>query len=87
MTSALIMLTPANVHAFVGYWFRVLLPNDRRLLGVVAGVDSDGKTIITEQCPLSKIDIDDLTVWVENDQISPSTALLNTPSTNNGCAE
>ena len=65
--SALIMLTPANVHAYVGSWFRVLLPNDGRLLGIIAGVDTDGKTILTERCQLTKIDLEDVTVWAEND--------------------
>ena len=61
------MLTPDNVNTYVGYWFRVLLPEDRRIFGRITAVAADGKTILVEACPLTQIDVEDTAVWAEND--------------------
>ena len=65
MTPALVLLNPTDACASVGCWFRVLLPGGCSLRGRISGVAIDGKTLLVEDCPLSRIDPEDVTIWLE----------------------
>lgn len=60
----LTLVEPSNAEQFIGRWLRVVT-----LGGVIHGriVGVEGHTLLVEGCPLSKIDLDDITVWAEND--------------------
>ena len=66
MSSALTMLTPTEAHASVGRWFRVLLP-DATMRGKIESVSEDGNVLTVSRCPFSKLHLDSIDVWVEND--------------------
>lgn len=64
MTPILTLVEPSNAASCVGKWFRVVT-----LSGAIHGriVGVEGHTLLVEGCPLSKIDLDDINVWAEND--------------------
>ena len=65
----LTLVDRGNAASCIGKWFRVPYLKDRNatMRGRIVGLDADGHTLRVADCQLSKIDIDDITVWAEND--------------------
>ena len=65
----LTLVDRGNAACCIGKWFRVLYLKDRNatMRGRIVGLDADNHTLRVADCQLSKIDIDDITVWAEND--------------------
>ena len=62
----LTLVTPDNAASCIGKWFRIVTLSGS-IHGRIVGVDADNHTLRVADCQLSKIDIDDIMVWAEND--------------------